>query len=70
MIAHILNNNTNKTKKLFEAEFSCVRHGKIEFTGDIDYMDYTYRFDIPDQKELKELIEDLIELYNSREEDE
>ena len=74
MIVHKLNGYTGKTKLLFEAEFDCVRNGKAVFTGElygssIGSYDDKYRLDFPDQEELKEFIEELIELYNSREEE-
>lgn len=73
MIVHKLDGNTGKTKALFEAEFDCIRKGKAEFIGEGKYIDSigsvddTYRLDFPDQEELKDLIESLIELYNDRE---
>lgn len=73
MIVHALNGNTGKTKKLFIAEFKRMRNGKAEFVGEGKYIDSIgsydniYRLDFPEQDELKEFIEELIELYNSRE---
>lgn len=65
MLVHKLYSNTGKTKALFEAEFDLIRKDKAEFVG--EYGD-KYRLAFPDQEELKEFIEELIELYNSREE--
>jgi hypothetical protein len=73
MIVHKLNENTDKVIKLFEAEYTGVKLGKAIFTGHGGYVDkigpydLVYRFDFPDREELKEFIEDLIELYNSSE---
>lgn len=73
MIVHVYNDDTGKTKMLFEAEYDQIRQGKALFTGEGKYIDSigptykTYRLDFPHQNELKEFIEDLIELYNSRE---
>jgi|LakMenE18May11ns_1017448.scaffolds.fasta_scaffold9519120_2 hypothetical protein len=74
MIVHKLNGNTGNTKLLFEAEFDRIRRGKAEFVGEGKYIssigsfDSRYRLDFPNQEELKAFIEELIELYNSREE--
>lgn len=76
MIVHKLNGNNGKTKELFEAEFHQMRLGKAEFVGPGKYIDSIggydniYRLDFPDQDELREFIEELIELYNSRETEE
>lgn len=73
MIVHKLNTNTGKSKELFDADFNQIRKGKAEFVGEGKYIDSIgtydniYRLDFPDQDELKEFIEELIELYNSRE---
>lgn len=75
MIVHMLDGNTGRTKKLFEAEYDQVRKGKAEFVGEGKYIknigpvDNRYRLDFFCQDELKLFIEDLIELYNSREND-
>lgn len=65
MIIHKLNENTDKISKLFEAEYDSIKNSKAIFTDD----NFIYRLDFPDQNELKDFIEDLIELYNSREEE-
>jgi hypothetical protein len=73
MIVHNFDTNTGKTKQLFDAEFNQIRKGKAEFVGEGKYIenigsyDIIYRLDFPDQDELKVFIEELIELYNSRE---
>jgi hypothetical protein len=73
MIVHRSNGNTGAVKKLFDAEYEGVRNEKAYFKGYGGYIkhvglyDNTYRLTFPDQNELKVFIEDLIELYNSRE---
>lgn len=72
MQVHKFDGRTDKTTKLFEAEYEGVKKGKVIFSGDGKYIDSIgqttnlYRLDFTDQDELKDLIEDLIELYNSR----
>lgn len=61
-------NANYKTKWMFEAEYDGIRQGKVYFS-DVNNNN-TYRLDFSDQDELRELIEDLIELHNSREGDE
>lgn len=73
MIIHKLNTNTGRIKKLFEAEFDGVQNGKARFRGEGGYIDSIgpfdniYRLDFPDQDELRSFIEELIELFNSKE---
>lgn len=67
MIVHKHNDRTDKTQWMFEAEYGSTTNGKAYFT-DVNNSN-TYRLSFPDQEELKEFIEDLIELYNSREGD-
>lgn len=60
-------NANYKTKWMFEAEYDAIVNGRAYFS-DVNNNN-TYRLDFSDQDELRELIEDLIELYNSREGD-
>ena len=68
MIFHKHNDRIDKTKLMFQAEYKGKINDKAYFT-DVDNGN-TYRLSFTDQEELKEFIEDLIELYNSREGDE
>jgi hypothetical protein len=68
MIVHKHNDRTDKTQWMFEAEYNGKINDKAYFT-DVNNSN-TYRLSFLDQEELKEFIEDLIELYNSREGDE
>ncbi len=61
-----------KEKLLAEdAEYAGIKNGKLRFIETQYTKKYTYdtvyRFEIPNQDELRELIEDLIEMYNERE---
>ena len=67
MIVHKMNEDTDKVSKLFEAEYNNMRNSKAVFTNDSS--NFIYRLSFPEQDELKCFIEDLIELYNSREPD-
>ena len=65
--------NTGQVRKLFEADFEGIKNGKAHFrsyggyTMHIGMYDNLYRLAFPDQDELRIFIEDLIDLYNSRE---
>jgi len=69
MIIRMYNQVTDKEKKLLEADYKGkTSAGAVLFNGINDYDEKTYRLKFDCQEELKSLIEDLIEIYNSREE--
>jgi hypothetical protein len=74
MILYKTNMNNGKTKA-YETEYEGMKNDKARFKGYGGYIknigpyDIVYRLEFNNQKELQNLIEDLIELYNSRETD-
>jgi len=76
MIVHKCNTNTGRVKKLFDAKYDGIKNEKVYFRGEGGYIEHIgpydnlYRLAFPCQHELRKLIEDLIELYNSKEPDE
>ena len=74
MIVHKCNTNTGQVRKLFEADFEGIKNGNARFRGEGGYVEHIgpydnlYRLAFPDQDELRVFIEELIGLYNTREE--
>lgn len=75
MILDKYNENKDTLKTVFEGEYEGIVNGKAIFVADGKYIDsigptyIKYRLNFNDQEELREFIEDMIELYNSREPD-